>query len=210
MKHLILAAVVTLSAGPALAQAASPSLATTADQFRNDLRGIAHVAATAALIHANTNAWPDTPFALLGSSQATQTGLRAFQLSGLTLAIQGEALRVQVVPLPSPYVSDDRIAEFTVTQGANGEYMISHEITRRADPDKGGARLAYDQAEGLEVGRAFGTLCVDVNRVRAMLAAGDFAPDPTRLSATPLTVRVTPPGEAEPTFYIQTDPSRQP
>jgi hypothetical protein len=208
-RTLLLAALALATAAPR-AQSGDPALAPTADRFADDLSGIAHLAATAALFHGQYARFPATPFELLGSREATATGLRAFQLSELVVELDGDTLRLRVVPLPAPYVRDDRVVAMTVAPLGDGQYRVTHEIRRRADADDGGRAMPYDRAPGYEVGRAFGTLCVDLARVRALLDAGTFAPDPARLSAEPLTLRVAPPGRSAPAYYQTTEPARRP
>ena len=198
-----------LVAAPALAQApplaaptSDPVLSETADLFRDDVRLVTNLVATAALVHDADGAFPTTPFGLLGSDAAGQTDLRATPLSDLQVERDGERLIVTAVPLPrDPYVREDRVIRLAVTPGEGGRYTGDYEVVRRADPDQGGRRLAYDQAGRYLVERGFGTACVDLDVVRGLLAAGTYAPEPGSLSAAPLTVTVHPVGEAEPVFY---------
>lgn len=207
-RFLTLLPLVALLAGPAAAQTADrapdsdPALAATADQFRDDLRTVTHMVATAALAHDAAGAFPATPFELLGSAAAGRTDLRSVALSDLTVGRDGERLVLTYVPLPTdPYVRQDRVVRLVVTPGADGRFTGDYEIRRRDDPDRGGRTLPYDVAGRYLVERGFGTACVDLAVVRGQLAAGTFAPEPGTLSAEPLTVRVHPVGQAEPVFY---------
>ena len=198
IRTLLLAALV---AAPVLAQS-DPALAPTADQFRDDLRAITNVVATAALVHDATGAYPTTTFGLLGAAAADRTRLRATPLSDLTVGRDGDGIVVRYVPLPvDPYVREDRVVEVAVSRGEDGLYKGTYEILRRADPDEGGERLPYDVAGRYRVTRGFGTACVDVATVRQRLAAGAYAPEPGSLGPEGLTVRVHPPGEAAPVYY---------
>ncbi|WP_420454250.1 hypothetical protein [Rubrivirga sp.] len=195
---LLLAALV---AAPALAQS-DPALAGTADQFRDDVRAVTAMVATAALLHDADGAFPRTPFGLLGSAQAGRTDLRSFPLSDLLVGGDGDRLVLDYTPLPQdPYVRQDRVVRVVVTRDADGLYKGAYEITRRADPDDGGERLPYDVAGRYRVERGFGTACVDVETIRLQLASGSFDPEPGTLGPTPLAIRVHPPGEDEPVFY---------
>lgn len=204
-----LALAVLLTAAPALAQTGDPALAPTADALRGDLGTVLRVASTAALVHAETGAFPATPFDLLGRSWATDTGVRSTPLSSMTVAGTGAEAEVGFVPLPTdPYVREDEVVTLTLRPGAGGLYRGEYQIIRRADPDDGGATLPYDVAGRYRVERAFGTFCIEADRLRALVAEGQFAPDPALLSDEPLTLRVHPPGEPEPVYYEVVEASR--
>ncbi len=209
-RFFLLAPLATLlAAGPAVAQTSTdvpvtsdPVLAPTAEQFRDDLRIVTHMVATAALAHDATGAFPTTPFGLLGSAAASRTGLRATPLSDLTVGRDGERLVLSYVPLPTdPYVPEDRVVRLVVTPGADGRFTGDYEIRRRANPDWGGRMLPYDTAGTYRVERGFGTACVDLGIVQSQLAAGTFSPEPGTLSAEPLTIRVHPVGQDAPVYY---------
>lgn len=203
---------VLLAAGPALAQSpvdadrravvSDPVLAPTAEQFRDDLRTVTNMVATAALVHDDAGGFPATAFGLLGSPAASRTGLRATPLSDLAVSRDGERLVLSYVPLPTdPYVPEDRVVRLVITPGADGRFTGDYEIRRRANPDRGGRTLPYDTAGRYRVERGFGTACVDIGVVRGLLAAGTYAPEPGTLSDAPLTIRVRPVGEDAPTYY---------
>lgn len=196
-----------LVAPPALAQTASGDavLERTADLLRDDLEHLTWMTATAALLHEADGAFPDGPFALLGSAAATRTGLRALPLSSLTVGRRGGQLRLTYVPLPQdPYVPEDRVVALTVAPDGAGRYVGTYEVRRRADLDAGGAALPYDRAGRYRVRRARGTVTVATDLVRAALADGAFAPDPAAFDPEPVVLRVVPPGESEPVYYQTT------
>ena len=207
-----------LTAGPVGAQAPvsldppevmDPVLTPTAEQFRDDLRTVTNMVATAALAHDAAGDFPTTPFGLLGSAAASQTGLRSTPLSGLSVSRDGDRLVLSYVPLPDdPYVREDRVVRLVVTPGADGRFTGDYEIRRRADPDQGGRALPYDVAGRYLVERGFGTACVDLAVVQSQLAAGTFAPEPGTLSAEPLTIQVHPVGESAPVYYRE-GPARE-
>ena len=200
IRPLLLAALV---AAPSLAQS-DPALAPTDAQFRDDLRAITNVVATAALVHDATGAFPATTFGLLGSRPADRTRLRGTPLSDLTVSRNVDGVVIRYVPLPvSPYVRRDRVVEMTVAL-EDGLYQADYEIVRREDPDDGGDRIAYDRAGRFLVTRGYGTACVDLEVVRARLADRTFRAEPGTLGPEPLTVQVHPVGEAEPVFYRET------
>ena len=182
-----------------------PALAPTAEQFRDDLRTITNMVATAALVHDATGAFPTTAFGLLGHPAADRTALRTTPLSSFNVSTDGGRLVLDYVPLPEdPYVRQDDVVRVVVTPGADGRYTGDYEIRRRDDLDRGGRMLPYDTAGRYRVERGYGTACVDLATVRDRLAAGTYAPEPGTLSTEPLTIRVHPTGEAAPVFYQTT------
>ena len=196
----------------ALATAASAqdaALAETADAFERDLALVTRVASTLALAHDASGAFPATSFGVLGSRFGQATALRTQPLTALDVTPAGDGVEVVYVPLPvDPYVSDDRVVTLRLRPDGPDRYRGTYEITRRRDPDAGGAALPYDVAGPYRVGRAFGSLCVEASRVQALVASGTFVPDPTLVSSEPLTVRVHPPGEPTPVYYERTEASR--
>ena len=199
---------VLLATAPALAQTEDAALSQTAAVFAGDLADLTRLAAAAALVHERTGAFPATPFALLGAPEASQTGARTFPLSELSVVATADSVVVRYVPLPvAPYVREDLVVAATVRPDGAGLYTVRHEMRRRADPDDGGRSLLYDRAGVYEVGRGFGALCIDAARARAAITGGRFVPDPSLLGPEPLTVRVHPPGEAEPVYFEATSPA---
>ena len=189
----------------ASAQAQDGALAPTADRFEGDLALATRVAATAALAHDADGVFPASAFGLLGSRWASQTDLRDVPLSSLLVSGLGDGVRLEYVPLPTdPYVREDLVVSLTLTPGVDGQYRGEYEIRRRTDADDGARPLPYDLADRYRVERAFGTLCVEADRVRTAVASGTFEPDPTLLSSEPLTVRVHPVGEDAPVYYERT------
>jgi hypothetical protein len=189
-----------LAAPLAAAQDGDPALAATADRLRDDAGHVTRVVSAAALAHEATGAFPDTPFALLAGPWATGTDLRGLALSSLTVAASGDRLEVTYVPLPRPYVREDRVVTLTVTPDGD-TYRGAYTVERREDPDLGGGPLPYDTAGRYRVERASGTVCVDAGRAAALVARGAYEPDPALLSDEPVVVRVRPLGEPGPVLY---------
>ncbi len=200
--RLLLLLAVALAAAPAFAQRDSP-LAATAETFQDDLEDLARLATTAALVHERTGTFPATPFALLASPEADGTRVRDFRLSALDVTAAGDSLVMRYVPLPvAPYVREDLVVTATVRRDADGRYAVRHEMRRFADADDGGRRLLYDRAGVYRVERGYGALCVDPVMARTQIAAGTYTPASGLYTASgDLTVRVHPPGEAEPVFF---------
>ncbi len=200
MRLLLLLAV--LAAAPAFAQTDSP-LASTAATFRDDLSGLARLAATAALVRERTGAFPAAPFALLGSPEADGTDARDFRLSALDVTAAGDSLTLRYIPLPdAPYVREDLVVTATVRRAPDGRYAVRHEMRRFAASADGGRRLLYDRAGVYRVERGYGDLCIDAAKARAQIAAGTYTPTSALVTTSgDLTLRVHPPGEAEPVFF---------
>ena len=196
------------AAASAAAAQNDAALAPAADAFRDDLRVVTNVVATAALVHDATGAFPTTPFALLGSREAGRTDLRATPLSALTAQTDGGRAVYEAVLLPTdPYVREDEVVRVTVYRGDDGLYKGDYEVRRREAAADGAASLPYRVDGRYRIGRGLGTACVDVATVRQRLAAGTYAPEPGALGPEGLTVRVVPPGASEPVYY-QEGPGR--
>ena len=198
-----------LAAGPVVAQDTAP-LAGTAATFRSDLTDLTRLATTAALVRERTGAFPDTPFALLGSPEGAETGARAFPLSALSVAAAGDSVTLRYTPLPVPYIRENLVVTATVRPDDAGRYAVRHEMHRFADEDDGGRALLYDRAGDYRVGKGFGNLCIDPAEARSMIASGTYRPE-NALVATrgPLTLRVHPTGQSTPVIYeAQTVPGR--
>jgi|GEM_PF-6168224 len=206
-------------AGPAVAQAdgaSDPTLVPTEARLLADLDPALRLATTAILVQARTGAFPADAFALLGSDEAGPTGARALALSSLTMEAPPAGVggrtpvgAFRVVPLPTaPYVRDDTPMHVVVLQRGDGTYEVQTRIRRERDPDLGGGALLYDQVGRYAVQSGVGVVCVDLARVRAMIAADAFSPAPTALSSEPFTVRVVPPGEDAPVYYRTTTAAR--
>ena len=213
MTRLLLVALLAaplLAPGTASAQPSpvEPALARTAATFADDLSDLARVATAAALVRERTGAYPATPFALLGSPEAGQTGAAAFPLSALDVTAAGDSLALRYVPLPvAPYVREDLVVTATVSRGADGRTLVRHEMRRFADAEAGGGRLLYDRAGGYRVERGYGSLFIDTAAAQRSIASGAFVPrDVFETSFGDLTVRVHPPGEAAPVYFEGTAP----
>ncbi len=201
MRFLLILAVAFASV-PAFAQSDSP-LAATAETFREDLGGLTLLATTAALVHERTGAFPATPFALLAAPEADGTNVRAFRLSALDIVAAGDSLTMRYVPLPvAPYVREDLVVTATLRRDADGRYAVRHEMRRFEAAADGGGRLLYDRAGVYRVERGYGGLRIDAAMARTQIAAGTYTPTSALVTASgDLTLRVHPPGEAEPVFF---------
>lgn len=231
MTRLVLFAALLASAAPAAAQTSLPDgddgldakgrpLATlsgeqkVAMRFEADLADLARLAATAALVHERTGAFPGTPFALLGSPDAALTQATTLRLSALSVETAGDSLVMRYVPLPTaPYVREDLVVTATVRPDGPGRYAVTHEMRRSEDADDGARALLYGRAGDYRVERGIGRLCIETARVREM--ENSFTPTPfdgdpfavgrryrpDQFSAAPMTLQIHPPGESEPVFF---------
>ena len=215
LRSLLLAALVAAPAaaqpaGDAARSASDPALAPTEARLRADLAPALRLATTAILVHDRTGSFPRDAFALLGADEAGPTGARALPLSALTMEAPpaeatGAVGAFRVVPLPTaPYVRDDTPMHVVVLRRDDGTYEVQTRVRRERDPDLGGGALLYDAVGRYAVQSGVGVVCVDLARVRAMLAGGTFSPEPTALSDEPFIVRVVPPGEDAPVYYRTT------
>ena len=203
LRPLALALLVSVSS------ASAQSLSDTDVLFRSDLELVARVAATAALVHDQTGAFPSDAFDLMGSHWAAETGLRSASLSSISVSPEGEAVRVRYNPLPRPYVSDDLLADVTIVRDEDGTYTARHALQRRTDPDRGARALPYDRAGRYRVDRAGGTLCVDLAVVRELLAGdGDFQDALPDLDGDGVPVQVTTLDGREEVVFTSGRPSR--
>ncbi len=149
------------------------------------------LAATVLLYHAASGAYPADAFGLLGSAAARETGLQRLGLSALTLAPSADGLTMRYTLLPTAADPSDRFGTVTVAEtDTAGTYTVDLLLERIADPDMGGRALPLTQEGQYAVVRARGTLCADVETVRAR--AGQDAGDPPLDARTSYTVTFTP------------------
>lgn len=148
------------------------------------LREPAILAATAALLHAETGRYPDTPFALLGSPTASTTGARRLRLAELDLQPDADTLRVLFLLTPTAAHPTERLGGFSLTRDADGPgYTARFRIAHRDDPDFGGGELPVTEAGQLVVRTARGRLCLDLDRLQRTAAAGTLADEAPFLDA---------------------------
>ncbi|HYE96896.1 MAG TPA: hypothetical protein VD962_11870 [Rubricoccaceae bacterium] len=130
------------------------------------------LAATAALLHDATGRFPATPFELLGSRQADSTGLRRVAFAALALQPEGDSLRVAYHLTPTDPTMRDRHGTITLSHTDPGRYAARLTLDHHDDPHFSTHRLAVTEADGLDVRRARGRLCIDLARTRAFLSSG--------------------------------------
>jgi hypothetical protein len=158
-----------------LALVSLPVRAQDADAAAADLlpylEAPAVLAATAALLHADTGAFPGDPYALLGTPVAGQAGARRVRLAELALSADADTLRAVYVLTPSADVPDERTGGFTLFREGDG-YTAQVRLDLRADPDQRDADLPLAERGTMVVRRAWGRICLDLERVRTLAAEG--------------------------------------
>jgi hypothetical protein len=157
----------------------------------DQLAPASRLAATAALLAEADGRFPTTPFALLGSPQAAETGARETSLSALELTPEGDALRIVYTLLPTASDPTHRTGSLLVrTADGDGQYQAEVLLTRREDPDHGGRRLDLTREESVAVRQLDGRLCLDLTEAREQIATGEVRP------GRPYSVTFTPAGRA--------------
>jgi hypothetical protein len=171
-RRLALVASLLVAGAPAWAQS-DPAADRAAEAVVDDLRPLSLVAATAALIHDRTGAYPATPFELLGSPEAFRTGLRGIQFAELTIEAPGQA--VYRLAHPAVETQTERTAQTTFAYEADSaRHVAEFEIIARRDEDEGGRRIPLTVSDQLVVRVARGRLCIDSDRVAALADAAAF------------------------------------
>lgn len=170
---------------PARAQTTEADVA--AEALVPYLEAPAVLAATAALLHAETGTFPDTPFGLLGAPVAATTGGRQVRLAALTLTPDADTLRVAYVLTPSADEPDERTGDFALFPEGDG-YTARFRVDLRDDPDFSDAALPLTTSGTLRVRSARGRLCLDTARVRALAAEGRVPASAPFLAGEPIEV----------------------
>lgn len=191
--RVFLLAVLVLASLPAQAQDADAA----AHDLLPYLQAPAVLAATAALLHSETGRFPAEPFELLGAPVAGETGARRVRLAQLGLSADADTLRAIFVLTPSPETPDERIGGFSLFREGDG-YTARVRLDLRADPDQRDEDLPLTRQGTLIVRQALGRLCLDVERVRALTAAGRLVEAAPFLSDEAIEVTFVPTGGGDP------------
>ncbi len=189
---LLLVALLLATGCAGLSETAAPALDAAALDLDAQLDAPGLLAATAVLYHAQREAYPATPFELLGSAQARETGLQRLGLSALALAPEGGGLRLSYTLLPTPADPSERFGSVTVAEtDTAGTYTVGLVLERMADPDLSDRSLPLAQQGPYHVVRAKGTLCAEVEALRERVAAGTPAGAPPLSAGEAYTVTFT-------------------
>lgn len=189
---IVVGAVLLLSGCSAsLSPAQRAALDRAGQEMDRQLTPAGQLAATAALIHAETGSFPETRFELLGSPQAGETGARQLNLSALQVETTGDAFRLSYVLLPTRADPTDRMGSFTLRPGPDEPHFeATVELLRREDPDHGGRPLFLAREDQFGVTRLSGHFHIDLGTVRDQAAVGEAGDLP--LDAQPYRITFTP------------------
>lgn len=157
---------VTLAGCAGLSETAELDRAAVALDDQLDAPGL--IAATAVLQHAARGAYPADAFDLLGSREARETDLQRLPLSALDVAPAADGVAIRYTLLPTAADPSDRFGTLTITEtDTAGTYTVDVLMERIADPDFGGRSLPLAEEGQYAVVRAKGTLCAEVEALRA-------------------------------------------
>jgi hypothetical protein len=150
------------------------------------------LAATALLYHEANGRYPATPFDLLGSPAARETGLQQLGLSALTLDPTTDELTLRYTLLPTSDDPSERFGTITVAEtDTAGTYDVGLLLERIADPDLASRALPLTQQGIYEVVRARGSLCAEVATVRERIREGGAAGEPPLEAGRSYTITFT-------------------
>lgn len=188
---VLLLLVVTLAGCTGFSETAERDLDRAALALDDQLGAPGLLAATAILHHAAHGTYPADAFGLLGSTEAQEAGLRELPLSALTLTPGADSLTLRYTLLPTAADPSDRFGTITVAEtDTAGTYTVDLLMERIADPDLDGRALPLTQEGQYAVVRAKGSLCAEVEALRAR--PGREAGQPPLDDRTTYTVTFTP------------------
>jgi hypothetical protein len=148
--------------------------------------------ATALLYHESEGRYPETPFGLLGSHAARETGLQRLGLSALAVDAGADGVTLRYTLLPTAADPSERFGTVTVREtDTEGSYDVGLVLERIADPDLSSRSLPLAREGAYAVVRASGTLCAEVATVRERLRAGETAGEPPLDAGRSYTVTFT-------------------
>lgn len=171
---LLLFVSLAVSGCASLDSASSDALDRAAVDLDTQLDAPGLLAATALLYHETNDRYPTTPFELLGSAEARESGLQDLELSALGLTTDPSGLTLTYTLLPTASDPSDRYGTITVAETDEpGRYDIDLLLERIADPDLASRSLPLASEGHYAVVRARGTLCAEVATVRERLQSGE-------------------------------------
>jgi len=194
-RHLalpLLAAALLVSGCAGLGTAAQDDLGQAAVDLGDQLEAPGLLAATTLLYHETNDRYPTTPFELLGSTAARETGLQQLGLSALSLEPDADGLTMTYTLLPSSDDPSDRFGTITVAETDTvGTYDVGLLLERTADPDFSTRSLPLAREGQYAVVRARGTLCAEVATVRERVEAGEAVGTPPLEAGRQYTITFT-------------------
>ena len=170
----LLAIALLVSGCAGLGTAAQDDLDRAAVDLGDQLEAPGLLAATTLLYHETNGRYPTTPFELLGSTAAQETGLQQLGLSALSLDRGTDRLTLNYTLLPTPADPSERFGTITVAEtDTAGTYDVGLLLERIADPDLASRSLPLAREGQYAVVRARGSLCAEVATVRERVQSGE-------------------------------------
>lgn len=170
---LVLFAALLVSGCAGLDSTSNDDLDRAAVNLDSQLDAPGLLAATALLYHETNGQYPTTPFELLGSAEARESGLQDLGLSTLDLSTASGGLTLNYTLLPTAADPSDRYGTIAVVETDEpGTYDVDLLLERIADPDLASRSLPLAREGQYAVVRARGTLCAEVATVRERLQTG--------------------------------------
>lgn len=145
---------------------------TAAHAVQQQLDAPGRLLAAAALVHAETGAFPTTAFDLLKTEAAERTGAQALRLSSLQPDASREGFTATFTTPAAPNGEVEQLGEVGVRMEGAGRYTATFRLTERGDGDLGRGRRDLAQSGRMLVRSVQGTLQVEVDALEAALAAG--------------------------------------
>lgn len=192
LSFVLLSSALLLAGCAGLDTAAQRDLDQAAVDLGDQLDAPGLLAATALLYHETNGRYPATPFDLLGSAAARETGLQQLGLSALDVDAETDELTVRYTLLPTPADASDRFGTISISEAeTEGSYDVGLVLERIADPDLASRSLPLTREGNYAVVRASGTLCAHVETVRERVREGTAVGAPPLRAGRSYTVTFT-------------------
>jgi hypothetical protein len=143
-----------------------------ADDLQGHLDVPGRLLAAAALVHAETGAFPSSAFDLLGTEEATRTGASALRLSSLTPNADRDGFTATFTTPAQPNGETEQQGDVGVRFDGDGRYTATFRLMERNDTDLRGGRRYVAQSGRMVVRSVGGTLALSLDDLNAALAAG--------------------------------------
>lgn len=167
-RAVLLLLLAALAGCTGLGETAERDLGRAAVALDDQLDAPGLIAATAVLQHTARGTYPTGAFDLLGSREARETDLQRLPLSALTVSPDADGVTIRYTLLPTAADPSDRFGTLTIVEtDTAGTYAVDVLMERIADPDFGGGSLPLAEEGQIAVVRAKGTLCAEVEALRA-------------------------------------------
>ena len=173
--HLLLAPALlafTLVAGCATPRVPDAQVDTAARAVQQQLDAPGRLLAAAALVHAETGAFPETAFDLLKTDEARRAGAQSLRLSQLEPTASRDGFTAIFTTPAQPDGDVEQRGEIGVQVTGQGLYTATFRLTENGDGDLGRGRRDLAQSGQMVVRSAQGTLDVEIEELERALAAG--------------------------------------